>query len=357
MGTVAADYALALMERGQEVTVFTPAYGRGLGGKEVPRVERLQGIFHWGNAAFIPGLFFKLKEQDVIHLHYPFYGGAIFACLAAFIWRIPLIVSYHMKTKSSGLLGMTFFIYQQLIEPLILRRAEVVLVSTLDYARSIGLKHRNLVEMPFGVDTQWFHPGSAPEMRTFFGIDHESIMFLFVGGLDDAHYFKGVDVLLQACAKLSQDSDWHVVIAGGGNRLATYQAKTLELGLGERVHFSDQVSVEELPKLYRESDVHILPSIDRSEAFGIVTIEAGASGLPSIVTDLPGVRTLVEKRETGLVIAPAVPNALAVAMEWMIQHPEKIDAFGRNGRERVLLHYDKERLVDRLQHLYRTRKV
>ncbi|MFH1712192.1 MAG: glycosyltransferase family 4 protein [Patescibacteria group bacterium] len=353
MGNVAADYATAMSQRGDEVTVFTPEYSKGFCGEEHPRVERLNGVIKVGNAALVPSLLYKLRKTDLIHLHYPFYGGACFTALAARLWRKPLIITYHMKTKGGGLHGLLFLLHRFLVEPFILKTARVILVSSMDYAQSVGLKHRQIIEMPFGVDADRFYPGSAPYVRDFFGIAPESKMLLFVGGLDDAHYFKGVDIMIEAAAKLPQDLDWHLIIAGDGSRLSEFQRKVVKMKLGDRIHFPGKVSEEGLPGLYRECDVHILASIDHSESFGIVTLEAAASGLPSIVTNLPGVRTLVEQKETGLVIPPNNAKALAVAIEWLLQHPEKIEAFGHAAHLRVITNYEKEHLMDRLKHVYR----
>jgi len=160
IGTVAQEYAAGLLDKGESVSVFAPEYAKQ--------------PFTYGNAAFSPRLLWKLRGLDVIHLHYPFYGGAMFAAMASYIWRTPLVVTYHMKTKAHGWLGMIFKLHRWVIEPFILRRAAAVLVSSSDYARSVGLRHNRLFDMPFGVDTDRFHPSEVPK---------EMFTFLFVGGL------------------------------------------------------------------------------------------------------------------------------------------------------------------------------
>lgn len=352
IGTVAEAYTQQLRDRGESVTVFTPEYNRGFSGNEGEEVFRLKTVVQYGNAAFVPGLFWRLRSVDVIHLHYPFYGGAIVAAMAALVWRKPLVLTYHMKTKAKGWVGWVFVLHRLLIEPFIFWVARAVLVSSLDYARASRVHHKQLVEQPFWVDTEVFRPGSAPYIREYFGIAGGDPMFLFIGGLDEAHYFKGVEVLLQAASQLPEDTAWNVVIAGSGNRLAQYQARALELGLAGRVHYPGKVSEQGLPNLVRESTVHVLPSIDRSEAFGIVTLEAASSGLPSIVSDLPGVRTLVEENSTGMIVPPGDAAALAHAMCWMLDHPIQRREFGERARERAQQRYGRERLVNRLQAVY-----
>ena len=165
---------------------------------------RLQPFYAWGNAAVLTDLLTKLRGYDVVHLHYPFFGSDILAALAAKLWSIPLVVTYHMKPKAAGILGFTFRVYRMMIEPFVFRVAKTVLVSSLDYAKEHGVKHKNIVALPFGVDTDRFVQGSREEARRLFGLKIDVPTIVFVGGLDDAHYFKGVNVLIQAIKKVKQ---------------------------------------------------------------------------------------------------------------------------------------------------------
>lgn len=354
MGTVAKMYADGLRLRGEESVVFTTACC--LQSKK-DQVIYLEGIFSHGHGSIVPGLLWKLRKFDLIHLHYPFYGGAIFAALAAFIYRIPLVVTYHMKTKADGWLGFIFRLHRFIIEPIVFKIAKVILVSSTDYAKASGLKEKKIFELPFSVDTHRFIDGSAPEIRSQYHISKEAFVYLFVGGLDDAHYFKGVDNLLEVAAKLSPENDWHILIVGGGNRLAYYQHKARDLGITGRVHFSGRVSSAELSSYYRAANLHILPSIDHSEAFGLVTLEAAASGLPSIVSDLPGVRTLVESKQTGILIPPGDIQALLLAMNWALNHKNVVLRMGKAARARVLEKYAKDVCMDSLQQVYDAARV
>ncbi|MDP2631806.1 MAG: glycosyltransferase family 4 protein [Candidatus Uhrbacteria bacterium] len=355
IGHVAEEYSNRLSQSGEAVEVFTVDYQ-----KQIPQlqdvggviVNRLSGIVSYGNAAILPELVWKLRGFDIIHLHYPFYGGAIFAYLASIIWRKPLVVTYHMKTKASGWLGICFKLQRLFIEPFILHRARVVLVSSLDYAQSARLKPSKLVALPFGVDVERFSPSDKPAVRRKLKMPEDEMIFLFVGGLDDAHYFKGVDVLIRACAKVSKDHAWRLIIVGSGNLLSTYEQLVEEFGLAGRVEFRGKVANADLPNYFRAADVHLLPSIDRSEAYGLVTLEAAASGTASIVSDLPGVRTLVVHQRTGLHVKPGNEHALAVALEWVLQHKEKVKFFGENARARILEEYSAVQCISRLQELY-----
>jgi len=257
-----------------------------------------------------------------------------------------------MKTKADGWLGLIFKLDRIFFEPVILLSAKKILISSLDYAESIDFNPQNLVELPFWVNTEVFSPGQAPELRKEFGISEASRVFIFVGGLDPAHYFKGVSVLLSASAHLAVESDWDIVIVGDGSRTHEFRQTVNKLGLEARVHFAGRVKEEDLPQYYKMADVHVLPSINRSEAFGLVTLEAGASGLPSIVSDLPGVRTLVEVDKTGYIVPPFDDVGLQKIMTKYIENPELAHKQGKNARERVLKRYSISVVFSKLQEIY-----
>ncbi len=348
MGTVAHQYAEQVRAMGHESEVYSPSYGTYSG----QSVHWLRGLFSYGNAALVPSLMWKLRETDVIHLHYPFYGGDLFVAIAAAIWRKPLVVTYHMKTRAAGWLGVIFQLHRWLLEPFILRRANTILVSSLDYAESVGLNYESLRELPFGVDTERFLPASGEQLRNRLRIAENETVFTFVGGMDDAHYFKGIPVLLKALARLPYLHTVRLVLVGDGNKRAEFENLASTLGLRDRVIFAGKVSDEELPDYYRIAQAHILPSIDRSEAFGLVTLEAAASGIPSIVTDLPGVRTLVEQNNTGLKVGTEDVSGLEAAMRAMIESGSNAQQMGINARNRIERLYSNTVIAKKLQDIY-----
>lgn len=361
IGQVAGDYTNILRAEGYEVDVFTVGkidQESGVRNQERKRnkLYKSRGVFSYGHAAIIPSLLWRLRGYDLIHLHFPFYGSDLFVALASLIWKTPLVITYHMKNKASGLLRF-LFTFHKLWQWFVFWRASAVLVSSLDYARSAKLKHRNLVAMPFWVDVGIFHSEGKIESRHKLQIPIQPFVFLFVGGLDDAHYFKGVDVLIEACSKLRIEYPWRLIIAGDGNLKSKYENLSKERNLESKITFVGRVSDLELPDYYRSADVHILPAIDRSEAFGLVTLEAASSGRPSVVSDLPGVRTLVEHQNTGLIVPINNPQALMVALTWLSQHKDKMLEFGQNARKMAVDKYSKAVIVDKLQEVYRRCKL
>lgn len=351
MGAVAARDARELRARGLEVAVLTPDYS---GREHNVEATYVKPLLTSGNAAVLPRLLGALKGFDIAHLHYTFYGADVFVWLWSKLKRRPFVMTYHMQPTTNDWRNIVFTLHRWLIQPWLVRDAKAVLISSQDYAESLGLHHKHLVELPFGVDERRFSPGDGDVVRAAYNLPLEAQVFIFVGGLDRAHSFKGVDVLLRAAACLPLDKVWRVLIVGDGDMRSSYEALAATLGLRDRVVFVGAVSDIALPDLYRASNVHILPSVSKSEAFGLVTLEAAATGLPSIVTNLPGVRTLVVPGATGFVVEPGNDESLEAALQTCLESPEQVSAMGTRARARVLEKYTQTKVADRLVAVYKT---
>lgn len=350
IGTVAAEDAAMMRDRGFLVEVFTPKYAKQSALQE--GVTRFQPFYAWGNAAVLFDLLKALRGFDLVHLHYPFFGSDILAAFAAKMWRIPLIVTCHMRPKAAGILGFTFRAYRFVLERFIFGTAQTVLVSSLDYAKENGIRHDRLAAYPFGVDVQRFSVGDSARARERFGLQSGVPTVLFVGGLDAAHYFKGVEVLLEACARLK--TRWQLLIVGDGNCRPIFEERAKTLGVSDRTHFVGSVPFEDLPEAYRAADVHVLPSLDRSEAFGVVTLEAMATGIPSVVSDLPGVRSVIVPEVTGLLAEPGSVESVASALERLLSDSMLCERFGKAARQRAVEDFSKKQVGDRLASIYKT---
>jgi glycosyltransferase involved in cell wall biosynthesis len=350
IGHVAEAQTNALKALGHDVVVFAPS--------------TMKPWFSYGNASITPQLLSQLHNFDIIHLHYPCYGMDAFAALAAVVHRTPLVLTYHMKAVTSDWRNVIFTLHRWFIEPFIFLIAKTIFVSTLEYAEASGISHDGLVEMPFGVDGTRFAPGpgGSPVPPPYEGGGQgvvESagtpapgvrVVYLFVGGLDKAHDFKGVDILLRAFAKLPPAAQ--LMIAGDGDLRPFYERLAGDLKIADRVKFLGRVSDAELPNVYRSADVHVLPSINGGEAFGLVTLEAAASGLPSVVSDLPGVRTLVVKGQTGYLAKPSDVDDLAYQLQRFVERPEDAAIMGAAARVRIMEKYDSGAIARELLKAY-----
>src|SRR5262249_54527306 len=146
-------------------------------------------------------------------------------------------------------------------------------------------------------------------------------------------YYKGVDVLVDA---LALAPGVRVAIAGIGPLAAELRKRADALGLGERVVFLNEVSAARLHALYKAMAFLILPSVAPSEAFGMVQLEAMATGRPVISTDLPsGVPYVNQHGRTGILVPPRDPHALAAAMRLLTSDRSYRESLGGSAEQRV----------------------
>ena len=332
MGNVAKDHAETLRKAGHEVDVLAPFLS-------------LDPLVRIGNAAEVPQLMWKLRKYDAVELHYPFFGGAewVWCWKKLFGKNSSLVILYHMDTVGKGVTGFVFKLYRWIFLKRILRSADKILVTSRDYFNSSQASEfkddEKVIEIPLSVDPDRFGPAEKLVSSTC----------IFVGALDKAHYFKGVEDLIKAHTEVVKDlPEARLIIVGDGDMRKKYEVLVGQLGSEKEIEFKGRVSDEDLPEMYRSAGFVVLPSLDRSEAFGLVLLEAAASGLPAVVSDLAGVRSVIENGVTGTRFTPGDVMALAKEMKEMFLDTNRTDMMGKKARQRVLEKYSPEMMRDRL---------
>jgi len=142
------------------------------------------------------------------------------------------------------------------------------------------------------------------------------------------------------------------LIVGSGDLKESYEKAVAEKGLASRVSFAGNVSDDDLPRYYRAADMHLFPSTKRAEAFGIVAAEAAASGIPTIASDLPGVRIVVRDGDTGLLVPPENVEELSTAILLLLEQSDLRERFGLSARQHAMQSFDWEPLIDKLVETY-----
>jgi glycosyltransferase involved in cell wall biosynthesis len=337
MGTVAFNQARALASAGIDVTVFTRRQTRPRLRQPGVDLVELPALVAKGNAACLPQVLWRTGGFDLIHLHYPFFGTAELLAARRLLTGPPIVLQYQMDVVGEGWLAHFFRWHRRLLFPLILRAADGVVVTTSDYAAAssfLGPKLATLrskvAVIPPGVDLGNFSPGDDPHgWRRRLGFNGGPLIF-FLSRLDRAHYFKGLHVLFEALQALPEAG---LVVGGDGDLRVQYEAQAEALGLRQRVQFAGEISDEALPAYYRAADVVVLPSVDRTEAFGLVLLEAMACGKPVVASRLPGVRTLVEEGQNGYLVEPGNAADLADKLRRCIQDGPVLGAHARQAVE------------------------
>ena len=191
-----------------------------------------------------------------------------------------------------------------------------------------GIRPEAIEVIPPGVDTASWQPaehgGTGP------------MQVLFVGG-DFSR--KGGDVLLEAMAHLP----------GGAAELRAVTRSALDPRAGVEVFPGLNQNDPRLRELFRTSDVFVLPS--RSETFGIAAVEAGAAGLPVVVSAVGGLEDLVDDGVTGFAVPPDDANQLALALQRFVDEPALRARMGAAARQRAEREFDARRNADRLVRL------
>ncbi len=356
IGMVAKAQARELAHE-HEVTVFTPRYR----GRAVPQrtpgvtVVALRPLVSFGNAAVLPQLGWRLRRYDIVHLHYPFFGAQEF--LALLPRRLKLVVTFHMVPQASGVKGLVLRALSYPVERRLARRAQLLCTQTHDYLEHVavprlGQPHKWQV-LPLGVDDHFTPRPTSPALRRELKLNEGGAVLVFVGTLDAAHAFKGVDVLLQAMTHL-REFRVRLIVVGRGHWRSRYERLAQRLGLAQVVRFTGFVPDVELPSYLSLATAVVLPSTSEAETFGIVLLEAMACGVPVVTSRWPGVRELVAETGAGLLVTPGDPLALAAALEHLIASPAEARAMGERGRAAVEQHYRWSMHGQRLRELYHT---
>lgn len=336
MGTVAYHQAEALARLGVDVTVFTPAMSPP---RRIPpgvQVVELRPAAYFGNAACLPQIIGRCRDFDIVHLHYPFFGTA--EILAA--WRLagapPLVVQYQMDVVGDGWKAPLFRWHRRLVFPMILRAADQILVTSLDYAESSRFLRARMPSLdekvtvlPAGVDTAAFSPRDRAAARRALGLPDTPLVF-FLSRLDRAHYFKGLHILVRSLRRVP---DVTLVIGGDGELRRRYERHAAK-HLGNRALFVGDIDDADLPSYYAAANVFVLPSIDRTEAFGLVLLEAMACGTPVVASRLRGVQTLVEDGDSGYLVPAGNEAELAEKIATVIADRERMSGHARRLADR-----------------------
>jgi glycosyltransferase involved in cell wall biosynthesis len=159
---------------------------------------------------------------------------------------------------------------------------------------------------------------------------------------------KGVDVLIEAFPRLAA-TNAHLLLVSNGPDAGKCRALAERLGVGDRVHFLGTRS--DIPRLFHAASAVIVPSL-WDEAFGLVVVEAMATGRPLVVTNAGAMPEIVDHGRCGRVVPKRDAAALAQAIDGLLADPEAAAALGAAGQRRALEHYQLGQWVDGLCALY-----
>lgn len=285
------------------------------------------------------------KDRNVIQYHLPFPLGDLGCLLSGY--RGKVVVYWHSDVVKQK----KWMVLYKPIMKRFLQRADVILVGAegiLDGSWYLKPYREKCKVVPFAVTDDILRAGGDYLAQYGYQKEKKSINFLFIGRLV---YYKGCSVLLEAFAGIEGDAT--LTIIGEGNLKEELQQQSEAYKIADRVFFKGHVNDGEMKQCMEEADVFVLPSVERSEAFGLVQLEAMAYGMPVINTNLPsGVPEVSIHGETGLTVTPGSAGELTTAMEWMVAHPQERLEMGKAARKCLEEKYTQEIMVGNIKKIY-----
>ncbi|WP_336339248.1 glycosyltransferase family 4 protein [Haloarcula brevis] len=236
--------------------------------------------------------------------------------------------SVALETPADYLLKFFFYPMNVVMDYLAGRYADGI-ISISDHAqeeliRRYGFSEKKVQMIPHGVNTDKFQP----QEETHPAVSPEKTTLLYVGRIGPR---KGIDLALKSLSEI-KDAEIEFLIAGTGRHKDHLEETAESLDVAEQTRFLGYVSEDELPELYSSADVFVLPSL--YEGFGLVLLEAMASGTPVIGTDVGGIPTAVDDGTTGLLVNRNVPS-LTTAINRIVQNEDYRKELSQNAIEKA----------------------
>jgi D-inositol-3-phosphate glycosyltransferase len=283
------------------------------------------------------------KKYSLIHTNY-WISGWVGLQLQQKL-SIPTVHTYHslgaVKYKSISTIPMIAST-RLAVEKDCLEQADCIVATSpqeKEHMRSLVSSKGNISIIPCGTDIERFGAISRYEARKRLGIATEAKVVFYVGRFDPR---KGIETLVRAVSNSSwrDDSRLQLIIGGGsrpgrsdGIERERIEGIVAEVGIKEKTKFPGRIGDEELPIYYAAADVCVVPS--HYEPFGLVAIEAMASGTPVIASDVGGLQFTVVNEQTGLLAPPKDVEKFARSIERILDDPQWQKQLGINARKRV----------------------
>ena len=347
------DLATELAARGHEVRAIVANEGpdtltETLNGVEITRLKR---AFAYASTPVAFGMTGAIRREaaradapDLFHLHFPYPWGEVSWLRAQ--PDTPTVLAYHSDiVRQKALLSAYAPILRRVLD-----RVDVVLASSpnmVEHSPFLSRIAEKCRVIPYGIHVERY--ADTPELlarAAALRAGHDRPIVLFVGRLV---YYKGPEVLMRAMAEVDAD----LVVIGRGPLKPELERIASEAAITDRVTFLDPVDDAELAAWYHAADVFCLPSVARSEAYGLVQLEAHASGTPVVSTTLTtSVPFVNPDGVTGLTVPPGDVGALTEALRTLVADESLRTRLGAQARERAVAGFSVERMVDQTLDVY-----
>lgn len=251
--------------------------------------------------------------------------------------------------------GQGFDVYmnwpcKKLITKFVLKHSEIIIALSDDMKNRLLESHKrtNIIIIPNGIDMCKFaRHQEKNKIKNTLDIVHDKKIILFVGTLKKV---KGVEYLIEAIKYTVQDyPNLLLLIVGDGDNMNSLKSLVERYELSDFVSFKGGVQNEEIPYFMALADIFVLPSL--SESFGIVLLEAMASGIPIVASNVGGIPSLIENGENGFLVEPKSPEQIADKIKLLLADSEVRAYIGRNNKKKSK-NYSWESIAKELEMIY-----
>jgi glycosyltransferase involved in cell wall biosynthesis len=355
--------ARELASRGHQVTVLTSRYDRGLAAEEEVdgvRVRRVPVLLRVSKGPIMPGLLplanGLIREHDLLHLHVPQLDAAPLALLGNLHGK-PVVVTYHCDLSlPPSPLNWVANRFSDLANRISLTAAERVVANTADYAAESPVLSRleaKVQIIPPPIEIPRVEQDRVDALRSRLAIGSGDRVIGMVARLASE---KGAEVLIRAMPEVLKAFPRARVLYVGqyrdvmGEERYVQKLRPMIDALGDHWTFIGTIDAHELAAFYSLCDVTVLPSLNSTESFGMVQVEAMMCGTPAIASDLPGVRYPTQATGMGLTFPPGDHGALAERILSILREPQKYST----AEDGVNARFGTSAVADRYEELFRT---
>ena len=315
------------------------------------KVFKTKSYGKFASTSITPQMIFKLREiidnYDIIHIHFPD-PMANLALMLSEHKNKKVILHWHSDIIKQKNLLKLYLPFQNWL----LKRADKIIATTPKYIEESPYlsKYKNkCIAVPIGIDKNRLKVNMelVNELKNKY---NKKIVF----SLGRLAYYKGFEYLIKAARYLSDD---YIILIGGEGELKEELSELIKKEkLEKKVKLIGKIKDEDLGSYYYASDLFVLPSIEKTEAFGIVQIEAMSFGKPIIATKIKGsgVDWVNEHGVSGLNVEPKNPKAIADAILLLTKDEMTYKSFSKNAKERFEKLFTLDKMIDNILNVYKS---
>jgi glycosyltransferase involved in cell wall biosynthesis len=350
MESVTRDLAVGAAQAGFDTSVvaFTktgPARSEQIENVSIERATATSIASQPLSARWLKHAIIKARRTDIVHIHLPnMLAAGIFPFIPS---RTKIVLHWHSDVVGKALLSRL----TRPLELMMARRADAIIATSQPYADASEIlkKFSNKVHViPLGIHDPAAGPIAAlpDDLQSFIAGRRQ---LLSVGRMVP---YKGFTYLLDAMQNTSPDCC--LIIVGGGELFSELQKQIDDKGLQTRVKLAGKLPLDHLNALFANASIYVMPSILRSEAFGVVLLEAMAHNLPIIATKIEGsgVPWVNQDSETGINVEPGNAAELATTIDQLLADPGTLLQYAKAARKRYLQHFTAQKMTDSTLALY-----